>query len=192
MLTPLESFVLTHMGENFMEGANWGFCPPEDYERYLPTFQKEVVGVANFSVLKGRSGILIEVEPNFLVQALSKLPNVGFDNEDLNSALAERQLALVQFRTWVESNSNYQGFLGINETSDSKSVTINQVPYPSFKIGVDTFFHEFMNYKVQFLNNRNQWQYFDSGMDRQELINACSISPTRNCMVVPIKIEGRR
>ncbi|MEC2463730.1 hypothetical protein P9X10_02285 [Bacillus cereus] len=192
MLTPLESFVLTHMGENFMEGANWGFCPVEDYEKHLPSFQSEVVGVANFSLLKARSGILIEVDPSYLIQALSKLPKVGLTNEDVESALAECQLSLVQFRSWVERNSSYQGFIGINETTDSKAVSINQSNYPSFKVGVDSFFHEFMHYKVQFLNNKNQWEYFDSGMNKQEFINACSISPTRNCMVVAIKVEGRR
>ncbi|WP_255294078.1 hypothetical protein [Bacillus toyonensis] len=189
-MNKVESFLITHVGGNIVDGANWGFCPIEDYERLASTMDLNQEQNVKFFPLKANTGVLIQVNSNFLLNTLNQLPDVTFEQEDITYMVDQNKIALLQFRGWLERNGEYQGFIGINETTDATTVTISQVTYPSFKVDVETVLHEFDKYELQYLTESNQWVRFDRGVSKEDFIKACTVSPTRNCMVLPVKIQG--
>lgn len=185
----LEKFILSNVCINAIEGAWWGFCSVEDYnklESSYPNLGSE--RSVSFFPLKEDSGVLITVKPDYVLGIINKLGGVRLSNKDIDEANILNMGGVLAFRLFLGKNKKYKGFIGVNEVTDSVNVSVSQTLYPSFKIDFRDVIHEFEDLNVLYLDRNNKWVRFKPGINENDFAESFTMSPTRNCMVLPVKI----
>lgn len=189
-LQPLDKFLLSNTGVNLLDGSNWGFCSIEDfykYEREIKTPKDEPL--VDFYPLKDNTGVLVNVNSFYMFNVLTKLDGLDVSVEDIEEANTKNMEGSLDFRLFLEDNKEYQGFIGVNETTDSKTVSISQVLYPSFRVNFKEVIKRFKELQVEYVSEENKWVRFKNDITEEEFVRAFTISPTRNCMVLPIRLH---
>lgn len=187
-LNTLDKFVLTNVGSNVLNGSYWGFCSVEDYESLIETTDVKNSDYVSFHKLKSNSGVLIRANSSYLFSLLDGLDDIELDQNDKDDADTRSLLGILSLDTFLRSNKRYKGFIGVNETTDSTSVSISQVIYPSFQVDIDAVMHKLSSYNLQYLNHLNKWVTYDHQISKDEFALSFTVSPTKNCMVLPIKL----
>lgn len=188
-LSYLDKFLVSNVGGNALDGSYWGFCSIEDYE----VLQKSVDNLdsltnVNFTKLKSNSGVLIQVDKDHISSLLSGLNEGFFTSKDRDYAEAIWMTGVLEFKLFMKNKVNYEGFIGVNEISDATTVTVSGKTYPSFRVGVEYVREEFKDYDVTYFSHENKWVSFSDDVSSEDFYKSFTMSTTRNCMVLPIRV----
>lgn len=189
MLSDLDKFLLSSTGANLLDGSNWGFCSVEDYEKFRKLVVKVDERLVSFYPLKAKSGVLVNVNSMYMFNVLRKINTLEVTHTDLDEANTSNMRGSLDFRLFLENNKEYQGFIGINEITDSINVTVSRILYPSFKVDFKEAMYHFSKINVEYLNEDNKWIPYEDGVSPEEFAKSFTVAPTRNCMVLPIRLR---
>ena len=189
MLSELDKFLLSSTGVNLLDGSNWGFCSVEDFEKFRREVDKIDERLVSFYPLKAKSGVLVNVNSMYMFNVLRKMNTLEIKEEDLNEANTQNMRGSLDFRLFLENNKEYQGFIGVNEITDSMNVTVSRILYPSFRVDFKEAMYHFKNLNVEYLNEENRWVKYEEGIKPEEFSKSFTVATTRNCMVIPIRLN---
>lgn len=197
-LSYVDKFLFTNIGANVLDGASWGFCSIEDYNSLVKkidgTNDDRALSRATFTKLKDDSGVLIQTDFSYALDLLKKSVTFPIETSEVEDAVTSKLTGELYLKLFMKKHEKgYEGFIGVNETTDSRNVTINGKVYPTFKVNVGQVKDALSSLDVEFMNKNNQWEKHDTfKVNWIDFVSSFTISPTRNCMVLPIRINGKR
>lgn len=192
-----DKFAITHILPNIAYGSNWGFCSNEDYDLYLRNIerangnQNQIKGF----VLKSKSGVVLTANEVYLTKLAHEVTGGDWNEGDQSSYRQQNSEGIYQFKSFLDRlKDGYEGFIGVNEVTDATEVVVSQIVYPSFKIDLNLVWFEMIKraregLTIQFLNTKNEWETLTGKTNSEEFKQSFTVSPTRNCIVLPVKIK---
>jgi hypothetical protein len=184
-----DRFLISHVGGNVLDGAYWGFCSKQDYNKWQRETEGEPLQQIRGYLLKGGSGVLIQVDPHYMFGLLKQIQGLDLTDDDIEGANTLNLQGALAFKSFINDAKGYQGFIGVNEISDAINVSISQKLYPSFKADIQLVMHEFSRVDVEYLNENNVWVKYNKNVSVVDFAKSFTMSPTRNCMVLPIRLK---
>lgn len=171
---------------NITNGAFWGFTDVEKAREHSEALKSD----KNIQARKLGNACLIEVNPDYLIKAVSMINKDLVTQKDIDNMLKGRADAEVAFEKFLIKKGEkgaFEGLVGIYCTNDSTAITYKGTSYPAFRLSIQ---------KV--LELCNQWgymikvkgQYVTPAVAMQSgaaLFESMILSPTNTGIFIEIK-----
>ena len=172
---------------NITNGAFWGFT---DIKKAMEHAEALKVDSHIQARKLGNNTVLIEVNPDYLIKAVSSINSDLITQKDIDNMLRGRAEAEAQFEKFLITKGEKGGFaglVGIYCTNDSTAITYKGVSYSAFRLPIQKVI-ELCNQWGYMIKVKGQYVTPAQAMQSGEaLFDSMVLSPTNTGIFIDIK-----
>ena len=139
-MPPSVQYAIIQVMPNILNGAFWGFTTLKEIEGHYDSIKSSG---GNVVARKLSNACLIEVNPAYLIKAISMIDPEALTQKDLDTMQKMRAESLVSFERFlvrkakeIKDNKKFGGTIGIYCTNDVNTVTYKGTNYPAFRVEI--------------------------------------------------------
>ena len=139
-MPPSVQYAIIQVMPNILNGAFWGFTTLKEIEGHYDSIKSSG---GNVVARKLSNACLFEVNPAYLIKAISMIDPEALTQKDLDTMQKMRAESLVSFERFlvrkakeIKDNKKFGGTIGIYCTNDVNTVTYKGTNYPAFRVEI--------------------------------------------------------
>lgn len=183
-------FALVTALPNISNGASWGFTTIANAKEHTDVLKSD----PNITARKLGNACLIEVNPDYLIKAVSIVNKDLITERDVQNMIKGRTEAEASFEKFLINKGKeggFEGLVGIYCVNDSTAMTYKSVSYPAFRLPIKSVL-ELCN--IYGYNVKVNGQYItpaDAMKSGMALFESMILSPTQTGVFIGLKATKR-
>lgn len=142
-MSPSVQYAIVQVLPNIVNGAFWGFTDMKGIQEHIEAIRNSG---GNLSARQLGNACLIEVNPNYMVNAVAAIDPNAVTQKDIQTMTQKRAEAQVAFEKFLiskgksseKSGQAFSGTIGIYCTNDVTTINYKGVAYPAFRVDMQT------------------------------------------------------
>lgn len=190
-MSPSVQYAIVQVLPNIVNGAFWGFTDMHGIKEHI-----EAIKQSNGQMVARQLGnsCLIEVTPQYLIQALTTIDPNSVTQKDLQvmtQKRAEAQISLEKFlinrgKSSEKTGKLFAGTAGIYCINDVSTIVYKGVNYPAFRVDMATAIGLFDKYGYSMRVNGKFVPAAQAAKAGQDLWSSVVLSPTKTGLFIDI------
>lgn len=186
MLSDSAIYAICVVAKNMKNGAFWGFTDMEGAKKHVDAIRND----PNIRVKRLGDSVVVEVNPNYLVQNIRSVePNI-FSKEDMDKMQLNMASAVVEFEKFLInkgiSKPNFGATIGIYSTNNVTNIAVKGVSFPAFRLNIEKAMHILATYGYQ-VKVGGSFMPAAEAMKSPNLWDSIKLSPTKTGAFINIR-----
>ena len=177
---------------NILNGAFWGFTDMKSIQEHIEAIKNSG---GNLTARQLGNACLIEVNPNFMVNAVSAIDPNAVTQKDvqvMTQKRAEAQIAFEKFliakgKAIAKTGTAFAGTIGIYCTNDVTTINYKGVSYPAFRVDMQTALGLLHKYGYAIKVNGSLVSAQQAANSGQNLWSSTILAPTKTGLFIDIQ-----
>jgi hypothetical protein len=190
-MSPSIQYAIVQVLPNIMNGAFWGFTDMKGISQHI-----DAIKDSNGRIVARQLGnaCLVEVDPNYLIQAVRVIDPEAIKNKDVETITQKRAEASIAFEKFLISKGKsskktgqpFAGTIGIYCTNDVTSIIYKNVSYPAFRVEIATALRLLEQYGYKVKVNGQFVTPTQAAQSGQALWSSVVLSPTKTGLFIDV------
>lgn len=184
-------YAICTVAKNIKNGAFWGFIDMQSAMEHAKTIKSD----PNMSVRRIGDSVVVEVNPNYLVQSIRSVdPNI-FSRDDLEKMKQNMATAVVEFEKFLLnkgiSTPGFGATIGVYSTNNVTNIAYKGVNFPAFRLNIEKAMQCLAKFGYQ-VKIDGSFIPAQDAMVSPKLWNNIKLSPTKTGAFITIRSSASK
>lgn len=179
-------YAITMVAPHVRKGVFWGFTNVRDAKEHYDSIKAD----QNVTAYKIKDSVIVEVNPSYLIQAVSYVDPNMFDNEAIQKMQNNMAEAVVEFQKFLInhgiSSPMVESVIGVYSVNDVTTIAVKGKNFPAFRLNIDKALHLLarMGYEV---NVGGRYVPAQSAFGSPAIWESMELAPTKTGVFLKVR-----
>lgn len=190
-MSPSIQYAIVQVLPNIVNGAFWGFTDMAGIREHIEAIKNSG---GNLTARQLGNACLIEVNPNYMVNAVASIDANAVTKKDIQVMTQKRQEAQIAFEKFLISKGKsakdgnlFAGAIGIYCINDVTTINYKGVSYPAFRIDMSTAISLLSKYGYSIQVNGRFVSAQQAAQSGQALWSSVTLAPTKTGLFINVR-----